>query len=453
MDGTQIKYEMEDVANDYLNLLNCQENRLHSTRRMEQETQGFWESENLVLERQNQMGIDMVLELAPHDWKGEFSCSLDHRGEVTLSKIGDNYAGVSQRIVDVNRKIYRNGKCIKTYKDICDCRVNLLKNDVNDENMVACPNCGGFGTIESYADGCDFCGSKFSVNYFKSKVSGFSLIEDLSLKVNGWRNRAFKGYIIIFILVFCANFLSIGMGGFGHILFNNPYPSVDRMMTSMMIAQGTMLLLPKLFFMVFLLFAGTIFVFRNKKTYNSQELAYGVIPEFNEYEFAQELEHRLKCLMMADNSTQLELISDCESWAFTECHRDVFDLTVSSIKFISVRYNPQTEDDCVTVEAMVKLYRNSGKSVKESYERITLNMAKHRTATMNQRVNLRQYKCPSCGNNINIFKGCTCEFCHNRMDKFSLGWVVQGISYTPAQNLYRLIPVVAGVIALIIFIL
>ena len=74
MSNTRIIAEMEDNANAFLNLLNeNEEDKLNSKRRLDLETQVYWESENLTLEKQKKMQVAVTLELEPYTPKRETS--------------------------------------------------------------------------------------------------------------------------------------------------------------------------------------------------------------------------------------------------------------------------------------------------------------------------------------------------------------------------------------------
>ena len=448
MSNTRIIAEMEDNANAFLNLLNeNEEDKLNSKRRLDLETQVYWESENLTLEKQKKMQVAVTLELEPYTPKRETSMMEDGRGMVhEVVDNGDSYTGQVHRLVRVQRRIWKNGRQVKKYRDICDCRVHLLKSRVDAENRVACPNCGGLGTVESYVDGCDYCGARFAVNYFKSKVAGFSLVESLTERANGISKRMFVTYIVGFLVLFFAMWgmpfgLQAGYGtGFGAGF------AVFGVMEKMFFTVFKMF-----FIMFFTTLALKIFIFPQNQGKNANVVRER-IPEFDETEFRQDLEYRLKALLMAGDGRCLGGISDCDLSEFIEAHGDVFDMSISGIKYLSASFHQATGDDCISLVATVKLYRLRGSFVSESYENITLHVARQRTAHVSPCV-VRQYKCSSCGNAINIFDGGKCDYCGTELDKFSLGWVVQGCSWEKKMNTYRVIPVAVGIISILILII
>lgn len=431
--------EMENTANDFLNMLNENEpDKINSEKRKDVETQIFWESENLIYEKQQRMGISVTMEMEPNHSSKEVG-TVD--GEVrSFSDNGDSYSGVSQRLVNVERKFWMGNRQIRKYHDVCDCRVHLLKTRVDEENRVACPNCGATGELDQFMEGCSFCGSRFTIQYFQAKVAGFSLIESMESKMAGITKNMIKTYVVMFLALFLI--LMIVPHSLAYFRFGLGFGVIQKMFFTVY----------KFFFLMFFTVLFSNILIRSKGFMKNESVVTAAFPSFDFMGFMQDLEYRLRAIYMADDVSKLQAVTDYNLEAFIREHENVFDVSISNINFLEAFHNPATGDDCISVEVTVKMYRLSGKAVRECYENLTLNIAKHRGGYLSPCA-IRQFKCEACGNNLHILKSTKCDYCGHEIDKFSLGWTIQGCSWKKRMNYYRTIPKVGFVIALVILLL
>ena len=157
-------------------------------------TQPFWQSMRLSKRRLAEKGLTMdvtvkekvqrnnsknqdllaVFTLLYHIiTKGNhFTDSADYRKDG--ANLVENYSGE----VTTERTYFYKGKKICRRKDHEICSANVLSTEVDGEN-ASCPNCGNIGKISGFIDGCEYCGSKFTVQDFEPKISAFALEEDI----------------------------------------------------------------------------------------------------------------------------------------------------------------------------------------------------------------------------------------------------------------------------------
>ena len=66
----------------------------------------------------------------------------------------------------------------------------LLSADQVGGNKIICPNCGNPTTRENLLDGCDYCGTRFTVEDLKNRVDSFGLRRDF--RTNASKSEAIK---------------------------------------------------------------------------------------------------------------------------------------------------------------------------------------------------------------------------------------------------------------------
>lgn len=58
----------------------------------------------------------------------------------------------------------------------------LLHAERGDGDLIICPNCGAKSTRENLIDGCDYCGTKFSIEDLGNRVSDFAYLPDYAVE-------------------------------------------------------------------------------------------------------------------------------------------------------------------------------------------------------------------------------------------------------------------------------
>ena len=165
---------MQDKANAFLDIQNQYFNDEISDAEMtEYTTQPFWQS--MYLSKKRLKEKELTCETIIEGNKGRMFFQSDTSTEHSL-------IGNFSKSIKEHKKIYAKNKLIYNKKDNKILSASAIKAN-GDGNFADCPNCGHTGKISSYIDGCDYCGSKFTVNDFEEKISSFCSIENTPKKV------------------------------------------------------------------------------------------------------------------------------------------------------------------------------------------------------------------------------------------------------------------------------
>ncbi len=384
---------------------------------MEQTTQPFWQSLRLSRKRLQQRELTVAMDMQ------EPSRLADYEGP---KKDGYDYTCRRTQAVKMRRTYYRGGKRIAFMKTPEIAAASFLQADVQGE-MAVCPNCGHEGKLSGYIDGCDACGAKFLVSDFETKVSGFSLEEDAQQKSI---SNFVKAGVTVAITAIAFAVLAICAGGIMFLLLalgRNGFHAV-KAAAAMMLGVGLApVFFRSLFFMViiFLVMMIVMEVYRNPRIQEESKVK-TLIPEFSTGNFLQNLEYQLRMIHLADKAEQVCFFAACDLDDVVAGYQRVVDCCVCRVRFLEAE--AVGDSYRISVEVKMRLTLDTGKKIRNRYEKIRLELEGRRDVVAQHSRALREYKCPNCGGSVDILGGGVCEYCNNAVDYRNFGWIIT--SYT-----------------------
>lgn len=384
---------------------------------MEQTTQPFWQSLRLSRKRLQQRELTVAMDMQ------EPSRLADYEGP---KKDGYDYTCRRTQAVKMRRTYYRRGKRIAFMKTPEIAAASFLQADVQGE-MAVCPNCGHEGKLSGYIDGCDACGAKFLVSDFETKVSGFSLEEDAQQKSI---SNFVKAGVTVAITAIAFAVLAICAGGIMFLLLalgRNGFHAV-KAAAAMMLGVGLApVFFRSLFFMViiFLVMMIVMEVYRNPRIQEESKVK-TLIPEFSTGNFLQNLEYQLRMIHLADKAEQVCFFAACDLDDVVAGYQRVVDCCVCRVRFLEAE--AVGDSYRISVEVKMRLTLDTGKKIRNRYEKIRLELEGRRDVVAQHSRALREYKCPNCGGSVDIPGGGVCEYCNTAVDYRNFGWIIT--SYT-----------------------
>ena len=325
--------------------------------------------------------------------------------------------------VKERKKIYANNQLIYNKKDDKILSVSTLKAKGDEEN-ACCPNCGSMNKISSYIDGCDYCGSKFTVNDFSEKISAFSFTENTPKKVL----KVFKNIALV---------LGILAAVFGILSVVSIIVAIIVTMTgaSQALETGSLVVfmvaseLAPLFWQVFI-YTGIIFIvililaFKLLgKRINKAETVASIIEDFSEEDYAQNLEFKLRNIHFASNAKEVNVYSTFDLGKVIEKYQDVIECTLSKLTFKGIR----TQDDMyyIDTDLICSLTKYAGKKIKLESEKISLTMSAPTSLQTQSLSSIHCYYCPNCASSINLLNGGVCDHCGTKLDYSKYSWMIE----------------------------
>ncbi len=387
-------------------------------------TQPFWQSMRLTQKRLDSMGLTEKVDMSAG------------QNKLLVERDGSNTVGLYSREVITGREFWKDGKRIHKSKNAEICCMSLLQTDVNGE-MACCPNCGHEAKLETYIDGCDACGARFTVQDFETKVSAFSLEENVFKKLKTMIKRIMIVLAVINVLLiivgavgFVMTMLRLlgGVNDYGTVMaFGGFLVSVDFVPVGI----TGMISLPIVYILLHF-----VLLSRYKKRYSNEQIVKAVYPEFSAEDFCQNLEYKLRNIHMTESSGQVNVFAKCPLDEIVEKYQSVVDCNMHSCQFLAVR--KEKDGYVVDVEAVLKLTLFTGKRIRIKYEKLKLSLYGKKKVIKRKSVALREYKCQNCASSINILEGSICKSCDSVFDYADYGWVIEKYSIEKySGNIYR----------------
>lgn len=259
-----------------------------------------------------------------------------------------------------------------------------------------CPNCATVLDSNRLIDGCDFCGTKFSVGAFEDKVSGFySNLELFSSREtdSGSLFRIIPPAILI---------------GLGIILPFYPF----------------FLIIFKVLFLLIGIGIAVIEQIRsNKKGPASSSLVKRRISEVNPYysneEFLSSLDCKMKAFCYADSYSEIEPFFEKDP-EIRPMFRSVLLCESGAYRMKEFRYDDQHQYLTLTLDLNMVCEANGKigpvkKTVKINMRTVRNPKIKHAVTT---------YACSNCGGTISLVEGGRCKYCGTKMNLENYDWII-----------------------------
>lgn len=402
-------------------------NRVDDQHLTEHTTQPFWQSMSLSKRRLASKGLTMDVQIT----RDRFGRMIkDER--MCMRRDGHHLVGNKAMNVKALRTFYKDGKKLSAFKNKEICNVSLLKTEVMG-NRAVCPDCGHINTVQSFIDGCDACGSKFTVQDFQTKVSGFSLEEDIGSKVKSTIMHnilmqalvLFGGIVLGALLLILVAFGSYTGGG----------ALMDMVLTVLIVFETFPIAFKSLIILGVIYLIGAICLFLiYRKRILGEEIVKQVLPAFSAGDFYQNLEYKLRNIHLADSAKEVNVFARCPLDSAVRDYKDVVECDMNRLKFRSIQKD--SDGYRVKISAKMRLTKYRGKRIAIKYENLDLQLFGRPDVVNKPVAALREYKCPGCGSSINILEGGRCNYCGNTYDYSAFGWVIE--SY---ENRRQSIPV------------
>lgn len=304
-------------------------------------TQPYFRSLELSKKRLDENGITMKTDIRPdvkkksrrarewEEYQQQFDSYQKDR-DITMGEEGHNIFATSSNNVMAEHSFFINGKRAYFYKDHEISTINLLKVK-GDGKYAECPNCGNIAPISTYTDGCDYCHSKFKVEDFDLKVSGYSLKENVTKKTKGTYLKSLKTVVILtgitFLLMIGLMILVVmARNKTKNYLFAGSAFAFSFAVVPVL-AKGVKIFLIS-FFGIYILYS-VLKIFRSESSLTVKTM----LPDFSTPDFCQNLEYKLKSIHMAETAKEVESFANISLENIVRKNENVIDSSLVKVKF------------------------------------------------------------------------------------------------------------------------
>lgn len=416
---TQTEKEMQLAVNRFYNIQKNYYNGVIDDKELANSvTQPFWQSMRLSKRRIASKGLRMDIPV----WEVQEKKAKAYTGKVTTHQDGSDIIGESTRNVMAHRSFYRGEKKIYSKKEQEICSVHALKANVQEEE-AACPNCGHVGKIADYIDGCDYCGSVFTVNDFEAKISGFFLEENISKNVKKILKGAaifcgiLAGLLILLTIISFLGILKYAVAG------GNEGGLVATAITMILSASTVPAMWRTIWGLVFIYgFVGMLLLCLMPKQISGERIVKNMIPEFSAQDFLQNLEYKLRNIHFADSAQEVASFASCDLQDIVKKYEDVVDCNLRKLRFTDIRQDADKYYLKVTADLKLSLYK--GRRIRNKQERVELMVSGKKEVFLKNTLAIREYKCPNCNSSVALLEGGNCAYCGTKLDYENYSWLI-----------------------------
>jgi len=344
--------------------------------------------------------------------------------------------------IDATRSFYYNGRLVKK---ICDREVahyTLLSAKQIENGKFVCPNCGGHSTRDNLIDGCDYCGTKFTVEDIENRVGLFGFRHDYEVRES--KREAVRKIIYPWVFVI-TEMPFVYFGFFGAFVYMTE--SVFARIITGLLASGLLGLLGYFFVKINMLLVLPFVVMNDNKwakinrkiIYRSEEdidqeqnMAKYVRQfdsKFSMQSFLSGIQNKLYAIHYADREEQINAFSEVDLSKHLAGYKNIIDIDVVDMKLCSYEMlegNIKMPDGIqnAVVEAKMTLREFVPNKFREGTERVEIHLSKNGRLRTQAVCGPALMKCEKCGASITLMEGKVCAYCGNELDFKKFDWVI-----------------------------
>lgn len=341
---------------------------------------------------------------------------------------------ISEQLM-AERRYLKNGKVLFRYRCKEAARYTRLSARRVGENQIICPNCGSSTTRDNLMDGCDYCGTRFTVEDLRDRVSAFGLRPDF------YAREQKREVVTEMISPTVMTVMMLLPGLFGFIgAFVYMTENIFMRLIAGLVATALLSLLGWCmaqfgnFVVVPVVAAISILwerannalrVADRRREAADRKMAEQVRagdPNFSIQSFYSNISNKLASVIFAENAEQINDFSEQDLSALLPRYADVMDMDVRAMQL--TRYGCGDGWQWAEVQAELRLLHDYGTRLKPKTERVTLTLQKSAACKTQAVGTAAAMKCPGCGASLSLLEGKTCRYCGRRLDFKQHDWVI-----------------------------
>lgn len=394
-------------------------------------SQLMWHSTALQKKRMLKHHLTLEMDSVRRAYSGKHSCIRENKYFDGRYKVNDVYEEISAL-----RTIRKDGKIIKRIKDSEVAHFTLLSADQAGENRIICPGCGNPTTRENLLDGCDYCGTKFTIEDLKNRVGSFGLRRDFH--TNASKTEAVKEVMFPWTtLIVTLPLIYFGLiGAFVYM----PGTNIFLRLVTGLFAAGLLGLLGwslKSFFLTLitplLLLVSAFSSSMNRKMIYSREKEEEQEKEMAEYirksdplfsiqSFFGGVQNKLSAIHYAEIPAEINAFSEEDMSSYIKKYRNVIDVDCQSMTLESYKADDRLQT--AEVNADLRLLELRGEKIKERNERLKMIMIKDAGCKTQAVCGASVLRCRGCGTSLSLMEGKTCRYCGRNLELKQFDWVI-----------------------------
>jgi len=353
-------------------------------------TQSTWYADYLAKRRQKKLGVDVKE-------------TYESRGKLHETYVGSWNDGRNTRtIVCTNgyrRRIYSlAGKKLEIKKKYT-CTFSILTSKIQKDRYT-CQNCGSESKAEDLMNGCPFCGTKFDLASYDTKLSG--------VQYDPLRTSS--------ALIVIGPLLLICLAVFTYAFLNGNHQDLLAFVTDNIFKAGILSLyaVP-----ILLIIWGVFTVIKRTKGNRINDLGRMIRktdPNFSCEEFEGIINARLKGFFLADAADNIRCFTNLQPGSFN---------SLADVEVLAYRRPRRlVVDNAFRVDVLLEMISVENERLLRREGTYTIDLYREPALQTKLLSDREIYTCPSCAGSISILNGGICAHCGNVMDMAHYGWVL-----------------------------
>ena len=351
---------------------------------------------------------------------------------------------VSETVEARQTYVSAGGKKLHEEKHLQSAWYRILNaSEVGKHNLI-CPNCGVETTREKLIDGCDFCGTKFTVEDLGRRISDFCFRTDYEAEyarytdtreTYAWRVGMIVGVPVLILCLIGAVLYAGDVGGpftlrIAAVMFAAAFPTAAAVFVA------------EILFFIFLfplIQAKASITYLSKRRMEAlkederadreaEKTVRAFDPLFSISGFYADVQSKLAAIHFAENRQEAAAFSENETAdrqieARISDYRDLFDLETDLLRLDDYRVKDGMQEALVTAQ-LQNLSEKDG-TVRKEKERIILHLVKS-ASCKSQTICAPSFTvCKKCGTSLSLMDGRTCPSCGNERKLSDTGWAIR----------------------------
>lgn len=317
------------------------------------------------------------------------------------------------------------------------------------ENEVHCPNCGAVSTKENLIDGCDYCGTKFTVEDLDEKISGFGLRDNYEIAFAKYKakrsSHAYRAFMIFWVFSYIfVNFC------FGILMFDEETSGATHVASSDLMEPFFMLfglaaisgIVATFISMGFAAFYGSvIFPIREAGAhikYNTQRInalkkaaAHNAVAEqqvrafdslFSLTGFYSNVQNKLSVIFFANNEKQINSFAENDLSGYLPEFENIVDYDLEDITLDSFMIENNLQK--VLVNTQVTLFELKHQQILKRTRKIQMQLVKSAECKTQAVCVPYIMQCKHCNGSLSLLNGLQCPYCDSKPDLKKYDWAI-----------------------------
>ncbi|EFM38223.1 hypothetical protein HMPREF0379_2048 [[Eubacterium] yurii subsp. margaretiae ATCC 43715] len=430
-DYDELTRNLTDFKTAYSDFMNSEDKNRDNSKLQNYATQLLWHGIYLQKKRLERLNVQIELITSRR--------SYSNNASPVRSK---SYFDGRYNIDDVNEEIFSTrtykymGKNIKHVYDKEVAHYTILSAKSVGGGNIICPNCGNISSRSNFMDGCDYCGTKFTVEDLDSRVGSFGFNRD-SFVTSGKREAIKEHtypwvYMIGITMFFNAGFYlpffkSYDMDIAMKFLYAIPNAFLFSLAGCLLITIFMPFIVPMIeiiydlienFFPDMLYYSGGS---SNQEIRRAEEVR-KYDPLFSIQSFFGGIQNKLNTVHFADNIKEINAFSDCDLSEKLQQYKDVVD--IDTIRIMMDFYKVKDGMQTAMVNAILLIRELKNGKIEERKENVRMYLQKNEDCKTQAVCGPSILKCKSCGSNLSLIDGKKCEFCGQELNMKEHDWVI-----------------------------